>query len=186
MSTGSCDNFRPINLLAAQRTCAATTEHPLQPDGRITTAETAAVNGATAIAGMGVVVVSPAADRHAALAHEIAPGLASGQILPLRSGYIGGSTVFVDAQASAGAPGASPPSSSATRCTLLESSINPSAVVIKGQKRWLELARLLEAKESPTPEILSGIRTARSRAGARPTKHSSTRCCQSRRQHNRG
>lgn len=107
-----------------------------------------AVDGAAAVAGADIVVVSTTADRHAAVAREIAPGLASGQMVVLHCGYVGGSKVFADALASAGAPGGV--AIFELNNTLhLAGKLNPSTVVIKGQKRWLELAGLPEAKENP-------------------------------------
>lgn len=107
-----------------------------------------AANGAAAVAGADIVVVSTTADRHAAVAREIAPGLASGQMVVLHCGYVGGSKVFADALASAGAPGGV--AIFELNNTLhLAGKLNPSTVVIKGQKRWLELAGLPEAQESP-------------------------------------
>jgi len=106
-----------------------------------------AANGAAAVAGADIVIVSTTADRHAAVAREIAPGLTSGQMIVLHCGYVGGSKVFADALASAGAPGGV--AVFELNNTLhLAGKLNPSTVVIKGQKRWLELAGMPEAQES--------------------------------------
>lgn len=107
-----------------------------------------AVNGAAAVSGADVVIVSTTADRHAAVAREIAPGLASGQMVVLHCGYVGGSKVFADALASVGAPGGI--AVFELNNTLhLAGKLNPSTVVIKGQKRWLELAGLPEGRDNP-------------------------------------
>lgn len=107
-----------------------------------------AANGAAAVAGAEIVVVSTTADRHAAVAREIAPGLAPGQMVVLHCGYVGGSKVFADALASAGVP-RGVAVFELNNTLHLAGKLNPSTVVIKGQKRWLELAGLPEATENP-------------------------------------
>lgn len=107
-----------------------------------------AANGALAVAGADIVIVSTTADRHAAVARELAAGLTSGQMIVLHCGYVGGSKVFADALVSAGAPQGI--AVFELNNTLhLAGKLNPSTVVLKGQKRWLELAGLPEAKENP-------------------------------------
>lgn len=107
-----------------------------------------AANGAEAVSGVDIVIVSTTADRHAAVAREIAPGLASDQMVVLHCGYVGGSKVFADALVSAGAPGGV--AVFELNNTLhLAGKLNPSTVVIKGEKRWLELAGLPEARDNP-------------------------------------
>lgn len=105
-----------------------------------------AQSGASAVQGADIIMVSTTADRHAEVAGEIAPGLSSGQMIVLHCGYVGGSKVFADALVSAGA------SKDILVFELnnalhLAGKLNPSTVVIKGQKRWLELAGLPEGTE---------------------------------------
>lgn len=107
-----------------------------------------AASGATAVAGADIIVVSTTADRHATVAREIAPGLTSGQMVVLHCGYVGGSKVFADALASAGGP-EGVAVFELNNTLHLAGKLNPSTVVIKGQKRWLEFAGLPEAKENP-------------------------------------
>lgn len=96
-------------------------------------------SGAEAIAGADIVCVSTTADRHAAVAGDLAKSLAPHQLVVLHCGYVGGAKVFADAVVAAG--GSATPSVVELNNTLhLAGKLNPATVVIKGQKRWLELA----------------------------------------------
>jgi hypothetical protein len=115
--------------------------------GAVTLPESAR-SGAAAVAGADIIVVSTTADRHQAVAREIAPGLAAGQMVVLHCGYVGGSKVFADTLAAAGAP-RGVAVFELNNTLHLAGKFNPATVVIKGQKRWLELAGLPEATQNP-------------------------------------
>jgi len=105
-------------------------------------------SAAAAIAGSDIVLVSTTADCHATVAREITPAVSADQIVVLHCGYVGGSKVFADALASAGAP-ADIAIFELNNTLHLAGKPDPATVVIRGEKRWLELAGLPAGRESP-------------------------------------
>jgi opine dehydrogenase len=99
----------------------------------------AAANGAEAVQGADIIIVSTTANVHADVAREIAPALTAEQAVILHCGYVAGTKVFQDQADLAGI--STPLALFEMNNTLhLAGKLNPSTVVVKGEKKWLEIA----------------------------------------------